>query len=318
MHRIAFVTYAGFQSITLAALTAFELVNRALGAPLYEVSILTEDGGTIDSSLPGLSIESSPLDERAFDTTIFAGGLDYRPTSPRLIDYVHHAMTHSRRVAAICTGAFVLADAGVLDGRRATTHWVSASDFRTRYPMVRLEPDRIFVIDGNVWTSAGATAGIDLALGMVEADLGEAMARQIAKKLVVYHRRGGGQSQHSSLLDLPAKSDRIQAVIDYARRNLHQPLNVEDLADEASLSPRQFSRAFRQETGQSPAKALERLRVEAARNMIEQTRHPIDVIATQTGFADRERMRRAFLRAYGQPPQAIKRLARRASARVDS
>jgi transcriptional regulator GlxA family with amidase domain len=135
------------------------------------------------------------------------------------------------------------------------------------------------------------------------------MARSVAQKLVVYHRRAGGQSQHSALLEMDAKSDRIQSTLDYAKKNLRTPLTVEQLAEVAHLSPRQFSRAFRAETGQSPAKAVEHLRVEAARLMMEQSRHPIDVIAAETGFADRERMRRAFLRAFGQPPQTIRRNA---------
>jgi transcriptional regulator GlxA family with amidase domain len=154
------------------------------------------------------------------------------------------------------------------------------------------------------------TAGVDLALAMVEKDLGADVARLVAKKLVVYHRRAGGQSQYSALLELEPKSDRIQSALAYAKRNLHMPLSVEQLADAAHLSPRQFSRAFRAETGQSPAKAVEHLRVEAARLMMEQGRHPIDTVARETGFADRERMRRAFLRAFGQPPQVIRRNAR--------
>ena len=147
---------------------------------------------------------------------------------------------------------------------------------------------------------------------MVEKDLGAdvARARAIARKLVVYHRRAGGQSQFSALLELEPKSDRIQSALAHARRNLDQPLTVGRLAEAAHLSPRQFSRAFRAETGQSPAKAIENLRVEAARLMMEQSRHPIETIARQTGFADRDRMRRAFLRAFGQPPQVIRRNAR--------
>jgi len=154
------------------------------------------------------------------------------------------------------------------------------------------------------------SAGVDLALGMIEKDFGVEISRSVARKLVLYHRRAGGQSQHSALLEMDAKSDRIQTALDYAKRNLRSELSVEQLAEAAHLSPRQFSRAFRAETGQSPAKAVEHLRVEAARLMMEQTRHPIDVVATETGFADRERMRRAFLRAFGQPPQAIRRTAR--------
>jgi transcriptional regulator GlxA family with amidase domain len=175
---------------------------------------------------------------------------------------------------------------------------------------VRVEEDRIFIIDGPVWTSAGMTAGIDLALAMIENDLGTDVARAVARQLVVYHRRAGGQSQFSALLELEPKSDRIQRALAYAKRSLDKPLTVRHLAEAAHLSPRQFSRAFRNETGQSPAKAVENLRVEAARLMMEHSRHSIDVIAQQTGFADRGRMRRAFLRAFGQPPQVIRRNAR--------
>lgn len=155
------------------------------------------------------------------------------------------------------------------------------------------------------------TAGVDLALAMVEKDHGADVARAVARKLVVYHRRAGGQSQFSALLELEPKSDRIQKALAHARSNLKNTLSVEELAEAARLSPRQFSRTFRAETGQSPAKAVENLRLEAARLMMEQGRHPIDVVAAETGFADRERMRRAFLRAFGQPPQAIRRNALR-------
>ena len=215
-----------------------------------------------------------------------------------------------RRVAAICTGAFVLAEAGLLDGRRATTHWDFARELQARFPKVKVEEDRIFIIDGPVWTSAGVTAGIDLALahGREGSRCRHRPRRcQEARRL---SPPAGGQSQFSALLELEPKSDRIQRALAYARRNLHSTLSVDELAEAAHLSPRQFSRAFRAETGQSPAKAVENLRVEAARLMMEQSRHPIEVIARQTGFADRDRMRRAFLRAFGQPPQAIRRNAR--------
>ena len=154
------------------------------------------------------------------------------------------------------------------------------------------------------------TAGIDLALAMIENDHGQEVARTAARNLVVYHRRSGGQSQFSTLLELEPKSDRIQRAVDYANRNLRRELSVEKLAGTAGLSPRQFSRAFKVETGRSPAKAVENLRVEAARLLMKQGRHSMDVIADQTGFGDRERMRRAFLRTLGQPPQTIRRNAK--------
>jgi len=230
--------------------------------------------------------------------------------SPALNGFVKHALKTSRRVAAPCTGAFVLAEAGALDGRLATTHWRFAGDLKRRFPKVAVEEDQIFIVDGSIWTSAGMAATIDMALAMIENDHGKDVSRTVARKLVVYHRRAGGQSQLSALLELEPKSDRIQKAIDYANANLRNALSVEELAQVASLSPRQFSRAFTAETGQSPGKAIEHLRVEAARLMIEQGRHSMDVIANEVGFCDRDRMRHAFLRTLGQPPQAVRRVGK--------
>jgi transcriptional regulator GlxA family with amidase domain len=236
--------------------------------------------------------------------------MDIAPSTPGLCAFLNRALAASRRTTSICTGAFVLAEAGILDGRRATTHWRFARELQHRFPLTRVDEDRIFIVDGSVWTSAGMTACIDLCLALVEGDLGVEISRAVAKKLVVYHRRTGGQSQFSAMLDLEPRSDRIQTALTYAKNHLHERLTVEALAEVAHLSPRQFSRAFRDETRQSPAKAIENLRVEAARSMIETGRHSLDVVAEETGFVDPERMRRAFLRAFGQPPQAIKRAAR--------
>jgi transcriptional regulator GlxA family with amidase domain len=176
-----------------------------------------------------------------------------------------------------------------------------------RYPKIAVEEDRIFTTDGPIWTSAGMSAGVDLALALVENDLGAEIARVVAKMLVVYHRRAGGQSQHSTLLDLDAQSDRIQTALVYAKEHLSAPLSINDLASAAFLSPRQFTRVFKEETGQSPAKAIERLRVESARLMMEAGRFSANEIARKNGFGNRERMRRSFIRAFGQPPHAIQR-----------
>jgi len=172
-----------------------------------------------------------------------------------------------------------------------------------------VEEDRIFINDGPIWTSAGMTAGIDLALALIDNDLGPGAAKTAARFLVMNQRRLGGQKQHSVLLDMTPKSDRIAAVLAHIRENLRSALSVEELAAVANLSPRQFSRAFLAETGVSPAKAVERLRLEAARFMMEDGRHSVKVIAQETGFADRERMRRAFLRTFGLSPQALQRTA---------
>jgi len=241
------------------------------------------------------------------------GALTIEPTSATLCKMLRAGGRSSRRLASICTGAFGLADAGLLDGRRVTTHWAFAQELQKRHPLAKVQPDRIFINDGTLWTSAGMTAGIDLMLALVEQDLGVEVARMAAKKLVVYHRRAGGQSQYSALLELAPKSDRIQQALAHARANLRDPLSVEDLAEVAHLSPRQFSRAFKSETGQSPAHAVETLRVEAARLLIDAGGLALNVVASETGFGDPERMRRAFLRTLGQPPQAVRRVAKQAA-----
>ncbi|MGU3466255.1 GlxA family transcriptional regulator [Methylobacterium sp. C33D] len=309
MQRVGFVVYPGYSMMALAAVPAFEVANLAADEATYDIHFISEHGGPVGTSA-GLNVETETFGETPFDTLVIGGGTFVQPSTLGLVALVQRAAARARRVAAICTGAFVLGEAGLLDGRRVTTHWMHARELQAQFPQCTADTDRIFINDGPIWTSAGMSAGIDLALALIEADLGHAVTKEIAKKLVLYHRRAGGQSQFSTLLDLDAKSDRIQAALTYAKRNLHRPLSVEELAQAAHLSPRQFSRVFHAETGQSPAKAVENLRVEAARVLMERSRHPIDAVADQTGFADRNRMRRAFLRAFGQPPQAIRRNAR--------
>ncbi|HEX2840814.1 GlxA family transcriptional regulator [Hyphomicrobium sp.] len=310
MRRITFIVYPDNSVIALAALSVFETANMFAEETPYEFRFVSETGGLVRTSL-GMHLQTERFSEEPGDTLLIGGGATSRESpSAAMIDFVRAAVPTHRRIAAICTGAFVLAEAGLLDGRRATTHWFHARELQKRFPKAKIDEDRIFINDGPVWTSAGMSAGIDLALALVEDDLGAEIAKSVARKLVLYHRRGGGQSQFSTLLELSPKSDRIQTALAYARENLHTPLSVPQLAEAAHLSPRQFSRAFRAETGQSPAKAVEKLRVEAARALMEQSRHPIDVVAQQAGFSDRDQMRRAFLRAFGQPPQALRRLAR--------
>ncbi|MQW41368.1 GlxA family transcriptional regulator [Sinorhizobium meliloti] len=313
MHRIGFVVFPRFQLMGFAAVTAFEMANLALGETVYEIELLSEAGGEVKSSA-GFGVLTKTFDHTAYDTVMFGAGVQIEPMTPGLVEFARRSFETARRVAAPCTGAFVLAESGLMDGRRATTHWAFARQLQDRFPAVKVEEDRIFIVDGSVWTSAGMTASIDLALAMIEKDYGQGVARSVARKLVVYHRRAGGQSQFSALLELEPKSDRIQRSIDYAKANLRRGLSVEELADAAGLSARQFSRAFRAETGQSPAKAVETLRVEAARLMMEQGRHSMDVIAEETGFAIADRMRRAFLRTLGQPPQTIRRNARESAS----
>jgi transcriptional regulator GlxA family with amidase domain len=307
MRKVGFIVYPGYQAMGLGLTAPFEIANRQAAEPVYDVKMLSKNGGPVRTSL-GFEVLTESFSAEPYDL-IFVGA-SFEDVSPETVEFIRHARSHCRRIAASCHGAFVLAEAGLLDGRRATTHWDRAGELRARYPKVRVEEDRIFIADGPVWTSAGMTAGIDLALALIEEDLGLEAARTVARRMVLYHRRAGGQSQFSSLLELEPKSDRIQSVLTYARRNLAGRLSVDDLAEVAHLSPRQFSRAFQAETGQTPAKAIENLRLEGARALLEDTSHSLDVIAQQTGFGDRNRMRRAFLRAYGQPPQVIRRQSR--------
>jgi transcriptional regulator GlxA family with amidase domain len=306
MQRVGILVYPGFQPLGLAVGTVFEYANVLGEGPIYDFGLVSEHGGVVQSS-QGFSVTTASVDGQQFDTLIVLGDNEGAPQSDRLIAYLREAPKRTRRVTSICTGAFLLAAAGLLDGRRATTHWHFAKSLKQIYPSIVVKEDRIFIVDGQIWTSAGMSAGLDLALALVEKDMGATAAKTIARKLVIYHRRGGGQSQLSALLEFDAKSDRVQTALDFAKSNLKQELSVEALAEVARLSPRQFSRVFREETGESPAKAVERLRVEAARLMIETTRHPIEVVARETGFGDRERMRQSFLRTFGQPPQMIRR-----------
>ena len=274
MMRVGMIIVPGFDAMSFAPLSVFDAANIMLGEQRYDVRVLSETGGRTRNSF-GMEIVTEPLGSDQFDTIMVGTSHDIGPAPPAIIAFLQNAMGSARRVASICIGAFTLAQAGLLDGRRATTHWLYGRELKSRFPKINVEVDRIFIADGPVWTSAGMTAGIDLALGLLERDVGPEAARVVAKALVVHHRRAGGQSQHSALLELDAKSDRVQDALAFARRNLREPLSVEQLAEAARLSPRQFSRVFRVETGQSPAKAIENLRLEAARLALEQGRRPL-------------------------------------------
>jgi transcriptional regulator GlxA family with amidase domain len=297
-----------FAVLSFAPLAAFETANMVLGERFYDIHAVSASGGQVINSF-GKHVETERGDDVRLDTLLVGAPLDVDKPSAAVLEFVRRAKINSRRIASICVGAFILGEAGLLDGRRVTTHWLFGKELQNRYPKAQVEVDRIFIADGPVWTSAGMTAGIDLALGLLERDLGAAKTREIARMMVVHHRRAGGQSQYSALLDIEARSDRVQVALQYARRHLSSNLSVARLATAACLSPRQFSRLFRLETGLSPAKAVENLRLEAARFLLEQGRLPIETIALDTGFGDRERMRRSFLRVYGQTPQSIRKVA---------
>lgn len=313
MPHVSMVLTPGFQFLALGVQAAFELANAVAGERYYSLSIASIKGGPVPSS-SGFAVPTVALAElEPVDTLLLLAGLVPPPQQDEAaLERLRATARQSRRVAGLCTGAFLLAQMGMLDGHRATTHWSYARQMREVFPQIRVEDDRIFINEGSVWTSAGLTAGLDLAVALVEKDLGRDVASAVARRLVMHHRRAGGQSQHSELLELAPSSDRIQKALIFARSHLANPLTVDELAGVAALSPRQFSRAFRAETGQTPAKAIEQIRIEAARLMIEDTRHPMDRVARDCGFVDLRRMREAFLRQYGQPPQALRRTARAA------
>jgi transcriptional regulator GlxA family with amidase domain len=306
---IVFVVFDDFQLLDLAGpMTVFEIASRFVPGA-YALSTRAPEGGVVSAS-SGLSIVAEPAGTPDCDTLVVVGGNGTRAavTASATLWLVQRLAATARRVTSVCSGSLVLAAAGLLDGRTATTHWRRAGDL-ARYPHVTVAPDRIFVRDGKFWTSAGITAGIDLALALVADDLGDAVAARVAKEMVVPYRRPGGQSQFSTLAELPIASDRIGAALAFARDHLAEDLSVERLAEAANLSPRQFARSFRTATGTTPARAVEQLRVEAARAAIETGNTSIDAIAAASGFGDPERMRRAFVRVTGQPPQALRRAA---------
>ncbi|MFN3522016.1 MAG: GlxA family transcriptional regulator [Phenylobacterium sp.] len=315
MRRLDLLIFPDFQILDATGpIAAFEIAARyAPGA--YDLHVVAAEPGPVRSS-SGVALLAEGLEDAPLDTVMVSGGDGTRAAqAPSVLPWLKAASARARRTASVCSGAYLLAEAGLLEGRRATTHWSRSADFARRYPGVRLEPDRIFTRDGpvgegEIWTSAGITAGIDLSLAMIADDLGQETARRVAQQLVVYHRRPGGQSQFSALLEIGGQGGRFAALIDWMRERLAEPLGVERLADQAGMSPRHFARAFHAETGMTPAKAVERLRLEVARERVEGSSEPIDVLARSSGFGDPERMRRAFVRAFGQPPQALRRAAR--------
>jgi transcriptional regulator GlxA family with amidase domain len=285
----------------------------------YRTTVVSLDGAPVATS-SGLTIvphaDLSHAPER-IDTLLVAGGAgaDRACEDPALIGWIAARAQTTRRVASVCTGAFLLAAAGLLDGRRATTHWAAAGELARRYPQVTVDPEPIFVRDGRVWTSAGVTAGMDLALAMVEDDLDRDAALTIARHLVLFLRRPGNQSQFSATLAarMPARPG-LREVQRYAVENIAADLTVEALAQRAHMSSRHFARSFRAEVGLTPARYVERLRLEAARRRLEESREPVAAVALACGFGTAETMRRAFLRALGVGPAEYRRRFHTAAA----
>jgi transcriptional regulator GlxA family with amidase domain len=309
---IGVLVFPRFQLLDAAGpISVFEIATRYAGAS-PSMKVLAETPGPVRCSSGIEMLARSLRAAGPISTLIVAGGegVDAAAASPKIQAFVRGMAKRGIRIASVCSGAYVLAEAGLLDGRRATTHWQRTRHFLSAYPRVKLEPDRIFVRDGNIWSSAGITAGIDLALAMAAEDFGEEIAHKTARQLVLDQRRSGGQSQFSSLLELKAPSGRFGPLLSWAREHLNAPLTVEDLAEQAGMSSRHFARSFIAETGTTASKAIERLRIEVARQQVQSSTEAIERVALLTGFRDPERMRRAFIRAFGQPPQSLRRAAR--------
>jgi transcriptional regulator GlxA family with amidase domain len=309
---IGVLIFPDFQLLDAAGpISAFEIAARVSDkAP--DIRVVAVTPGPVRSSSGVEMMARGFKPSGAITTLIVAGGEGSRGPAicPKTLAFVRAIARRGVRVASVCSGAYILAEAGLLDGRRATTHWQRTRHFLKAYPKVKLEPDQIFVRDGNIWSSAGITAGIDLSLAMIAEDYGDDIAQQTARQLVLYHRRSGGQSQFSSLLELKAPAGRFGVLLAWAREHLDAPLTVEDMAEQAGMSSRHFTRAFIAETGTTPSKAVERLRIEVARQRVQSSSEAIERVAESTGFRDPERMRRAFIRAFGQPPQSLRRAAR--------
>ena len=309
---IGVLIFPDFQLLDAAGpISVFEIAGRFSGVD-QSIRTLAVTPGPVRSSSGVEMLARGLKSSGAISTLIVAGGEGVRTaaTCKKTLAFVRAMAKRGVRVASVCSGAYILAEAGLLDGRRATTHWQRTRHFLKTYPNVKLEPDRIFVRDGNIWSSAGISAGIDLALAMAAENFGDEVAQQTARQLVLYHRRSGGQSQFSSLLELKAPAGRFGPLLAWAREHLDAPLTVEDMAEQAGMSSRHFTRAFIAETGTTPSKAVERLRIEVARQRVQSSSEAIERVAQSTGFRDPERMRRAFIRAFGQPPQSLRRAAR--------
>jgi transcriptional regulator GlxA family with amidase domain len=286
--------------------TTNDLVVKAGGDAPYAPRVIARNGGSVTASAGlQLVVDRLPTTRTAVDTLLIAGGPGVHAAAQdrALLAWVRKRAASARRTASVCTGAFMLAAAGVLDGRRAATHWSHCAELARRYPLLRVETDPIFVTDGPVWTSAGVTAGIDLALALVEQDLGRATALLTARHLVMFLKRPGGQSQFSATLSQQAADDRFGALHDWIGRHLGDDLSLPRLAERAGMSERSFSRHYLDATGLTPARAIEQLRVEAARRLLSETGLAVKRISQRCGFGSEETMRRSFARLLATSPQ---------------
>jgi transcriptional regulator GlxA family with amidase domain len=312
--RVEFLAFPDVQLLDVTGpfqvLASANTLARDAGQTMpYELKVVSAVPDPIVSSA-GLTLLADPLPApgQPIDTLIVAGGAGVGMASrdSALLDWVGHRASTARRVSSVCSGAFILAAAGLLDGRRATTHWSRCAELAAAFPAVRVEHDPIYINDGNVWTSAGVTAGIDMALALLEADLGRPIATAVARHLVVFAKRPGGQAQFSAGLALAGSDATFDRLHEWMRRNLRGNLAVPALAGQAGMSERSFLRHYRQVIGVTPARAVERVRVEAARQALGETNLPVKRIARDCGFGSEETMRRSFMRVLSVPPHAYR------------
>jgi transcriptional regulator GlxA family with amidase domain len=312
MRRIEILTFPDSQLLDVTGpLQVFAAANEILELsgkqPAYD-AVVVANASRIRTAT-GLVLETAllPQADAVLDTLIVAGGRGVNAAceDASLVDWVIGRSGNARRTASVCSGAFLLAAAGLLDGRKAVTHWDRCDEFARRFPAVHLDPDPIFIRDGDVWTSAGVTAGIDLALSFVEADLGRRMALAVARELVVFLKRPGGQSQFSATLKLQQGDERFERLHGWILDNLPSDLSLAALAARANMSPRSFSRHYRRATGRTPARAIEEIRTEAARRLLEQGLS-VSQVSRRCGFGAQETMRRSFLRIVGTGPSAYR------------
>lgn len=298
--------------------SANELSLAAGASAPYAPRVIATGPGEIQSTAGlGLFAQPLPAASEATDTLIVAGGRGVHAASKDAaqVAWLRERASQCRRVASVCTGAFMLAAAGLLDERRAVTHWAHCEQLGRHYPAVRVDPAPIFIRDGALWTSAGVTAGIDLALALIEDDLGRALALDVARELVVFLKRPGGQAQFSATLSLQKAGDRFSDLHAWVAENMAADLSIATLAERAGMSERSFVRHYRAQTGITPARAIDQLRLEAARRLLGDTSFPVKRVAARCGFGSEETMRRSFLRSTGVTPQAYRE---RFSARSDN
>ena len=321
--RIVILAFPGVQPLdVIGPAEVFAGADTLAGGGTYTVDVVAKEPDPISVRGGGYSLVPKTTTARCrgpIDTLIVAGGIGVRAAEGdvELIRWIRSAARRSRRVASVCSGSFLLARAGLLEGKTVTTHWASTEELARRHPELKVDPTPIFVRDGNVWTSAGVTSGMDLSLALVEEDLGRETAVEIARWLVLFLQRPGGQAQFSSHLSAQLAERRpLRELQSWIADNLDADLRVDALADRSAMSPRNFARFFRRETGMTPAAYVEELRVERARQLLEESAESVELVSSRCGFGTPETMRRAFARRIGTPPAQYRARFRRTADRV--